>query len=97
MKRCLLLLAFAAAACSQQPQQVADNNVAAAAAPAKWTPQQSKEILAKTERDGLMQELDVRYPNYGLGKHKGYGTQAHRSAMQRMGLSEIHRKSFRVK
>jgi ribonuclease HII len=54
-------------------------------------------ILAKTERDALMRELEERHPGYGLGKHKGYGTQVHRSAMKRLGLSEIHRKSFRVK
>jgi ribonuclease HII len=54
-------------------------------------------ILAKTERDALMRELDSQYPGYGLAKHKGYGTQAHRSAMKRLGLSEIHRRSFRVK
>ena len=54
-------------------------------------------ILAKTERDALMRELDLRYPGYGLGKHKGYGTQAHRSAMKRLGLSSIHRKSFHIK
>ena len=54
-------------------------------------------ILAKTERDALMRELDERYPGYGLGKHKGYGTQAHRSAMKRLGSSEIHRRTFRVK
>lgn len=54
-------------------------------------------ILAKTERDALMRELDSQYPGYGLAKHKGYGTQAHRSAMKRWGSSEIHRKSFRVK
>lgn len=54
-------------------------------------------ILAKTERDALMRELDSRYPGYGLGKHKGYGTQAHRSAMKRRGLSSVHRKSFKVR
>lgn len=54
-------------------------------------------ILAKTERDALMQELDRRYPKYGLGKHKGYGTQAHRSALKRFGYTSIHRKSFTVK
>jgi ribonuclease HII len=54
-------------------------------------------ILAKTERDALMRELDLRHPGYGLGKHKGYGTQAHRSALKRLGSSEIHRKSFHVK
>ena len=54
-------------------------------------------ILAKTERDALMRELDERHPGYGLAKHKGYGTQAHRSAMRRLGLSSIHRRSFKVK
>ena len=51
-------------------------------------------ILAKTERDALMLDLDERHPGYQLGKHKGYGTQAHRSALRRLGISEIHRKSF---
>jgi len=54
-------------------------------------------ILAKTERDALMRELDERHPGYGLAKHKGYGTQTHRSAMRRLGLSAIHRRTFRVK
>lgn len=54
-------------------------------------------ILAKTERDALMRELDAQYPGYGLGKNKGYGTQAHRSAMERLGLSPIHRRSFHVR
>ena len=54
-------------------------------------------ILAKTERDALMRELDERHPGYGLAKHKGYGTQAHRSALRRLGLSGVHRKTFRVK
>jgi len=54
-------------------------------------------ILAKTERDALMRELDLLYPKYGLGKHKGYGTQAHRSVLKRLGLSDVHRRSFRVK
>lgn len=54
-------------------------------------------VLAKTSRDQLMCELDLYYQGYGLGKHKGYGTQAHRSALQRLGISPIHRKSFQVK
>jgi ribonuclease HII len=54
-------------------------------------------ILAKTERDALMRELDSQYPEYGLAKHKGYGTQAHRSVMMRLGLSPIHRRSFKLK
>jgi ribonuclease HII len=54
-------------------------------------------VLAKTGRDALMCELDSCYQGYGLGKHKGYGTQAHRSAMKRLGISPIHRKTFQVK
>ena len=58
MKRCLLFLTFAAAACSQQAQQAAPNNQSGAAVtPAKWTPQQSKEILAKTETIKLAPDL----------------------------------------
>lgn len=54
-------------------------------------------VLAKTARDALMRELDSQYQGYGLGSHKGYGTQTHRSAMKRLGLSPIHRKTFQVK
>jgi ribonuclease HII len=54
-------------------------------------------VLAKTRRDALMRELDSQYQGYGLGKHKGYGTLAHRLAMKRIGVSPIHRKSFQVK
>lgn len=54
-------------------------------------------ILAKTARDRLMCELDECYRGYGLGKHKGYGTQAHRLAMERLGMSAIHRKSFSLR
>lgn len=54
-------------------------------------------VLAKTARDAYMRELDSQYQGYGLGKHKGYGTRAHCLALKRMGMSDIHRKSFRVK
>jgi ribonuclease HII len=54
-------------------------------------------VLAKTARDALMRELDLDYQGYGLGKHKGYGTRAHRSAMEQLGTSPIHRKTFRIK
>jgi len=54
-------------------------------------------VLAKTARDELMRDLDQHYQGYGLGRHKGYGTQAHRSALKRLGISPIHRKSFQVK
>jgi ribonuclease HII len=54
-------------------------------------------VLAKTARDELMRELDGQYPGYGLRQNKGYGTQAHRSALKRLGYSSIHRKSFSLK
>jgi len=54
-------------------------------------------VLAKTTRDALMCELDVQYTGYGLRKNKGYGTQAHRSALIRLGYSAVHRKSFVLK
>jgi ribonuclease HII len=51
-------------------------------------------VLAKTARDALMRQLDEQYPGYGLAVHKGYGTQAHRQALARLGPSAIHRRSF---
>ncbi len=52
-------------------------------------------ILAKTFRDGLMELLAQRYPGYGFEVHKGYGTAAHRAALQRLGPSALHRRTFR--
>ena len=51
-------------------------------------------ILAKVARDQEMIEMDRRYPEYGFARHKGYGTQAHRDALLRLGPSPIHRLSF---
>ena len=54
-------------------------------------------VLAKTARDALMRDLDGQVPGYELAKHKGYGTRAHRLALQRLGHSAIHRRTFSVK
>jgi ribonuclease HII len=51
-------------------------------------------ILAKTARDALMEELDGRYPGYGLARHKGYPTLEHFDALKRLGASPVHRRSF---
>ncbi|MEJ6574647.1 MAG: ribonuclease HII [Actinomycetes bacterium] len=51
-------------------------------------------ILAKVYRDRIMVKLDIRYPGYGLAKHKGYITAAHTKALGELGVTEIHRKSF---
>jgi len=53
-------------------------------------------VLAKTARDELMRALDFEYPGYGFARHKGYGTRVHHSAIQELGLCEIHRKSFSI-
>ena len=51
-------------------------------------------ILAKVYRDRIMIENDAKYPGYGFAKHKGYITAAHTQALSRLGICEIHRKSF---
>ncbi len=51
-------------------------------------------ILAKVERDREMVLLDQQYPGYGLAQHKGYPTKMHIEALQGLGPSEIHRRSF---
>ena len=51
-------------------------------------------ILAKVTRDRLCLELDREYPEYGIAKHKGYGTKAHCDALRKYGPSPIHRTLF---
>ena len=51
-------------------------------------------ILAKVTRDRMCEELDRAYPQYGIAKHKGYGTKAHMDALRTYGPSPIHRKQF---
>lgn len=54
-------------------------------------------IIAKVTRDRVMIEYDQKWPEYGFARHKGYGTKAHREAIQKYGYSPIHRKSFHIK
>jgi len=51
-------------------------------------------IIAKVSRDDEMVELDAVYPGYGLAGHKGYPTKKHREAIEQLGVTDIHRKSF---
>ncbi|HTR81590.1 MAG TPA: ribonuclease HII [Bacteroidota bacterium] len=53
-------------------------------------------IVAKVTRDAMMRDFDAQFPQYGFAKHKGYGTADHVAAIQRYGLSEIHRRTFRI-
>ncbi len=52
-------------------------------------------ILAKVTRDRLMEDLAERYPGYGWQRNKGYGTAEHRLALERLGVTAEHRRSFR--
>ncbi|CEI73641.1 MULTISPECIES: ribonuclease HII [Romboutsia] len=51
-------------------------------------------ILAKVTRDNLMYQYDEMYPEYGFKGHKGYGTKEHYEAIEKHGITPIHRKSF---
>lgn len=51
-------------------------------------------ILAKVSRDAILRNLDAEYPGYGLAIHKGYPTALHQRALQALGPSPIHRRSF---
>ena len=52
-------------------------------------------IVAKVERDALMDRLATRHPGYGWEKNRGYGTRDHLAALRRLGPSPEHRRSFR--
>ncbi len=51
-------------------------------------------ILAKTARDAELYQLDLRYPDYGFARHKGYPTAEHLAALEKHGPLDVHRKSF---
>jgi ribonuclease HII len=51
-------------------------------------------ILAKTARDALMVEMDEEFPGYAFASNKGYGTEAHRKAIDNRGPCEQHRRTF---
>jgi len=51
-------------------------------------------ILAKVARDGEMVALEASYPGYGFARHKGYPSPQHLEALERLGVTPIHRRSF---
>lgn len=51
-------------------------------------------IIAKVARDLEMVEMDSIYPGYGLAKHKGYPTKVHVEALNKLGVTKIHRRTF---
>ena len=54
-------------------------------------------IIAKVYRDRLCIDWDAEHPEYGIAKHKGYGTKQHREMILEHGITELHRKSFLTK
>ncbi len=56
----------------------------------------SASVLAKTARDAYMRKMDLQYPGYHFARHKGYGTVAHREALQVKGMCVLHRKTFSI-
>lgn len=63
---------------------------------ATYTSVAAASILAKTYRDAYMYKIHREYPQYGWNKNKGYGTAAHRNAIEINGISPYHRRSFRL-
>ena len=54
-------------------------------------------ILAKTEKDNILDELAKQYPNYSFEKHGGYLTKKHKEEIREFGLTDLHRKSYKIK
>ena len=54
-------------------------------------------IIAKVTRDRIMERLHKKYPMYGFDILKGYGTKKHIAAIKKFGLSDIHRRSFKLR
>lgn len=52
-------------------------------------------IIAKVERDNYMIEMSKKYPEYGFEKHKGYPTKQHIEALNKFGVLDIHRRSYK--
>jgi ribonuclease HII len=51
--------------------------------------------VAKVTRDRLMMNYARDFPGYGFERHKGYGTPEHQSAIDKMGVCALHRRSFK--
>ena len=52
-------------------------------------------VIAKETRDTMMEQYAVLYPEYGFDQHAGYGTAQHLQALDRVGVTPIHRKTFK--
>lgn len=53
-------------------------------------------VIAKVLRDRIMEKFHEIYPHYEFARHKGYPTKRHRELIRRLGVSDIHRRSFKL-
>lgn len=53
-------------------------------------------VIAKVWRDQQMDQFETRYPGYGFAQHKGYPTPKHKLALQKQGITVVHRRSFKT-
>ncbi|MGH2844173.1 MAG: ribonuclease HII [Solirubrobacteraceae bacterium] len=51
-------------------------------------------VIAKETRDRYMRRVDARIPGWGFAQHVGYASPEHRSAIERLGITPLHRRSF---
>lgn len=72
-------------ACPAQAIVKGDDKVAAISAAS---------IMAKVTRDREMVDMDRAFPGYGLAQHKGYPSKAHMEALETLGITPIHRRSY---
>lgn len=63
---------------------------------AKYASIAAASVLAKTYRDDFMREAAKEYPGYGWEKNMGYPTKKHREAIASLGITPLHRKSFKL-
>jgi ribonuclease HII len=63
---------------------------------AKYMSIAAASILAKTYRDEVMKDLSVRFPGYGWERNAGYPTEFHRQSIREFGITDYHRKTFRL-
>ena len=89
-KRCELMLVDG----NRVPKELDCEALAVVKGDARVAEISAASILAKTERDRRMVELDKLYPEYGFAKHKGYPTAAHLQALENLPVLDCYRRSY---